>query len=231
MVFVFAVAPAIGAFTGGPFVWQGNSLNAVAKVYLTDYPGRSNGGAFWVNLASGSLTPSFYSGVVAPKANVYTTFCIESQKLAYVDIKYWASIDRNAYYGGVGSAGDPISDVTEWIYDQWLGGNPSSWSQLDVSRAIWWAEGEFGGSKNGVANAALTELGYNPSNPGTLGNAQHTYALNLWTGFCYNPITGIWSATDVQSQLITIAIPAPGAILLGGIGVCLVGWLKRRRAI
>jgi len=227
---VFAAAPAFADFGGGTFYWNGKAFDAVAQVKLSYFSGTSsNGGAFKVDLMSDALTGSIYEGAI-PQANLFSTYCVEATTTFSLGRTYWVSIDPLAYSGTNGAAGDRPSDVSEWIYDQWLAGNPSGWTQTAISQAIWWAEQEAGYGKNDVAKAALFALGYDVEGTSASGlaNAQHTWALNLWDGFTQIAGTDAWTATDRQSQLITV--PVPAAALLGLLGLTAAGIRLRKYA-
>jgi hypothetical protein len=176
-------------------------------------------------LVSGSLAGSIYEQG-GPVSNLFTTFCVESIITLRPGVQYWASVDPKAYSGNK-IGGDAVSDVSEWIYDKWLAGNPNTWTQFDISRAMWWAEEESDGVKNDVAKAALSALAYPlDTTHDNLRLSQHTWAMNLWDGF--DDATGRWEAHDRQSQLVTV--PVPAAVLLGLLGLGAAGLRLRKFA-
>ena len=140
---------------------------------------------------------------------------------------YWHYGDVFAWTGVAGDNGKISFDNADASYVQ-MGYTAY---RSGGGTAIWLEAYDSGGnlldSDSGVSN-----LRYADGNAGGPGTLSVSSASNNIAYVLIHDTGNFWEVDNISTDASGVSIiPAPGAILLGSIGVALVGWMRRRRTL
>jgi len=186
-----------------------------------------------------TLVPNAELQAITHESGAFQSFCIEAHENVVVGDTYQVVVNDEAILGdGLRpgelpgpDGGDLLSPQTAFLYTQFRAGTLAGYnytlgpgrasSARNLQTAMWYLEGETGyqdfDALSPEAQAFVTLA--QDSGWTTIGGVR---VLNL-----YDLATGKLCFQDMLTQ----TVPVPSAMLLGGIGTCLIAWLRRRRAL
>jgi hypothetical protein len=182
----------------------------------------ANGGEFNAQLSGVAFTPKALSG-----SGFFETFCLEVPENFQPGATYVATIDTFSDGGGAGgqdsSGTDPLSELTAYLYEQFITGNLAGYDYSNglgqrsadagsLQKAIWYLENEIGLGSVDAKGLTFLTIAANGAGLG-LGDVR---VVNVYDN----------SGGKRQSQLVSI--PTPGALALAGMGLVMAA--RRRRA-
>ena len=174
----------------------------------------SGGGTFTVDKVGDS------AGVL------FDTFCLERTE-SWTSPVYVGGVSTGAIAGGLaGGNPDPISSQTGWLYKEWRTGAiaHTAANANAVQWAIWYFEDEFyhWDHLSAVAGAqAMVDLAIANAEEGKLYGAG---VLNLY-------LLDDNGRPTILKQDMLVLVPEPGTLLLLGLGLLGLGFIKKGRKI
>ena len=181
-----------------------------------------SGGEFQITVTNAGIAGQ-------PVGSVFQSFCLEKNEYINFGKSYYVNVNDKAMLGGVGGGSpDPLDSRSAWLYNEFLNHTLTGYdysttaarksSAGALQKALWYLENEVT-SVSGLAQSFVN-----------LANTSDWYANNTIGNI---RVMNLYKDADMtqHAQDLLVRVPAPGAVMLVGLGTSLVGYLRRRRSL